>query len=167
MDLKPIVIGALLFGLTCCISTTSISQEIQRSSINSSGSSVSSNNLYLSQSIGQSSVVGTKSSDQTAIRQGFQQPVTLSNGKVSKNIQLTIYPNPNHGTFYLTTNLERNEEYKFIIYDLNGKLITSGDGVGGIENKIELHDTTQAGSYYLTLTTEEGLSGQAKIIVTH
>ena len=167
MVLKPFAMSVLLFGFTCCISKVSIGQEIQRSSINSAGSSSSSNNLYLSQSIGQPSVVGSLSTDKTLVRQGFQQPVLLSNGKVSKNIQLTIYPNPNHGTFYLSTNLGRNEAYHFIIYDLNGKLITSGDGIGGIENKVELNDATQSGSYYLNLTTEEGLSGQAKIIVTH
>ncbi len=158
---------SFLFVAAFFSSKDSFAQEIKRSSINSAGNTTSNSGIYLSQSIGQSSVYQKKSNDKTELRQGFQQPIVLRGENDSKTIQLLIYPNPNNGSFHLNTDLSRNSAFSFVIYDQNGKLLTDGNGVGGVEQLVTLPNQTESGNYHLHIFTPDGLSGNTKIIVTH
>jgi len=142
-------------------------QEIKRSSINSAGNTSSNSGVYLSQTIGQSSVHQKATKDGVELRQGFQQPITLKGKNDSKTIQLLIYPNPNNGSFYLNTDLGRNSSFSFVIYDQNGKLMTEGNGIGGVEQLITMPNEPESGGYHLHLYTLDGMTGNTKIIVTH
>ena len=142
-------------------------QSIKRSTLSSTGNTVTTGNIYLSSSTGQSSITGTKTSSDSKIQQGFQQPLQLTNGSVSKRIDLQIYPNPNTGSFYLNTSLPEDTEYSFILFDMNGKQITEGSALSGTRKLVELPNEAESGTYHIHILTTEKLAGSTKIIVTH
>lgn len=158
---------SLLIIVVFFSSRDSFAQEIKRSSINSAGNTTSNSGIHLSQTIGQPSVFQKTSNEETELRQGFQQAIVLKGKNDSKTIHLVIYPNPNNGSFQLNTDLPRDYIFSFVIYDQNGKLLTDGNGVGGVEQLVTLPNQTESGNYHLHIFTLDGLTGNTKIIVTH
>ncbi|MDA3891460.1 MAG: T9SS type A sorting domain-containing protein [Salinivirgaceae bacterium] len=95
---------AILFCLFICTSSGLFAQKIIRQSINPFGSSFSNSDISISQTAGQSSIVGNSFlGDGKAIRQGFQQPKISTRTLYHSELELTIsvYPNPFQETFYL------------------------------------------------------------------
>lgn len=62
----------------CFIPFIGYTQKISRSNLNCFGQSVSQNNILLSQSFGQSSIIGLSKNESISLRQVFQQPFDLS-----------------------------------------------------------------------------------------
>jgi hypothetical protein len=90
----------LFFSINCGL----FAQKIIRQSINPFGNSFSDSEINISQTAGQSSIVGTGVLDDgKIIRQGFQQPVVSTKVIYHSNIELTLnaYPNPFQETFFL------------------------------------------------------------------
>lgn len=109
-------------------------QNIQKSSLGMSGTSkefVSNNtDYYISQSIGQKSLIGTY----TNLRQGFQQPYI--NAKiVASELQVTIYPNPTDQMINISLGDTEKSVLFLTLYDTYGKLI--------INKKIDYSSSTQ------------------------
>lgn len=156
-------VSAFFLFFSCQLSA----QSIKRSTLSSTGSTITTENVYLSSSTGQSSITGTQTSSDSKIHQGFQQPLQLTNGSVSKLIDLEIYPNPNTGSFYLNTSLPEDTDYSFVLFDMNGKQVTEGSAISGNRKLVELPNGAESGTYHIHILTTEKLAGSTKIIVTH
>ncbi|WP_323788770.1 T9SS type A sorting domain-containing protein [Psychroserpens sp.] len=128
--MKQIII---VFTLLCCVHIVQAqnNQEyrIIRSNLGSSGSSqtvtTTKGVFTISQSIGQSSVIGTHYNNGYYIRQGYQQP--LDNLKTVKdsnhNLIATVHPNPfNQDVTIVFSNTIKND-VSISTFDINGKLI--------------------------------------------
>lgn len=102
---------------------------MQRATIGNSGSSIeitnSENTYYISQSIGQSSIIGTLINGKYAIRQGFQQPPIRIEVILDSNSTLnaSVFPNPIE-TFITVRFLEELKLLiNVVIYDIAGRVI--------------------------------------------
>ena len=142
------------------------SQEIKRSSINALGNSTSTNNIGLSQSAGQAGVTPTATSNSITLRQGFQQPLILVSEDQTREIQITVFPNPNDGQFSFLTNLDGQEQFSYQLSDAAGRIIRKDKGTGGQRIEVQLESSLQSGSYTLYITTEKKWTGNTTIIIT-
>jgi len=102
------------------------SQSIMRSNVGSAGSSrvVYSDNAtyFVSQSIGQASVIGTSN----LIRQGFQQPSALfviQKSATRNDYLASVYPNPFSQSIRVAFAREVSKDITIGIHDLSGKII--------------------------------------------
>ncbi len=138
-------------------------QSIQRQTLSSAGNTLEKNQLYLSQSIGQPSLVGNGINQTTIVRQGFQQPIDIS-GFSQESIEIVIYPNPSHLVCYYKTNLPRNSQFKMTLLDASGRKIVEQSVHNEIENSLELPKEIQGGLYHMKIETTH-LSGTAKLII--
>ncbi|WP_298495888.1 T9SS type A sorting domain-containing protein [uncultured Algibacter sp.] len=84
---------------------------------------------------------------------------SLSNSKIVKQDEISIYPNPNKGTF--NVKLTHGEEVQYRIYSINGLEIQKGNFI----SSKEIHfDNNQTGIYILQLRGSQGVSTH-KIVV--
>ena len=122
---KTITFIALLLGINSCI----YGQSIIRSNVGSGGSShkvvQQGKTYFISQSIGQASVIGTSSVNGHTIRQGFQQPPhQLVAGKpLAENLAVSVYPNPFSQTVKIAFANGIDEEVSLVMFDINGRII--------------------------------------------
>lgn len=110
-------------------------QLLIRYNINSIGQSVKSNNIYLSQSIGQSSIIGITQNSEIQLRQGFQQPFQY-NYIINKNgddLNFRIYPNPNNGEFNIEPLFISRISYSISIYNQLGQLVKVENDIIGFK----------------------------------
>jgi hypothetical protein len=114
-------------GLCLACTLSSFSQQIkpQRSTLGSAGSSSKSGgNVYILQSIGQTSAIGSFNSHNKVIRQGFIQPIE-SKRRIApkKELQIEIFPNPviSGITLRILENIDESPTVQFI--DINGRVV--------------------------------------------
>ncbi len=104
-------------------------QNLQRSSLGTSGAStkisVSNNNYYVSQSVGQNSVIGTLVNGDNAIRQGYQQPPISVKVLADSNstLEASVFPNPVDTFITIQFSEVLKNPINVVIYDISGKLI--------------------------------------------
>jgi len=162
MKTKVAFLSLILF-----ISASLVGQTLTRQVISSIGSSTNATGNYVSHTIGQPTPPTSTTTNDVALRQGFEQPPKIK--IIKKNDQmlnLSINPNPNHGAFQLTVDTkEANETYTFEIYDLQGKLMQTGTGIGRTQRFIELPSGTARSVYLIKVTTTKGDTGDGKVIV--
>jgi len=115
-----------LFGF---LSITVEAQNLQRSSLGSSGSATtitnSDNTYYISQSVGQSSVTGTLTNGENVIRQGYQQPpirVEIITDSYS-DLNASVFPNPVNTFITVQFSEEIKKPINVLIHDILGKVI--------------------------------------------
>lgn len=140
-------------------------QEIRRSSLNSFGTVVFSNSVYLSQTVGQSSLNAQFITEGISLRQGFQQPISSFIGSLN-NVNGFIYPNPNQGRFSIEVDLPDKETYSLYFMDINGKVILKTSGNSDQSKEIDFPLNTAPGIYFYQLITEKGNFASDKIIIT-
>ncbi len=105
------------------------SQGIQRSTLSAAGSSVRVNNgstsYFISQSIGQSSVIGTYSNNGHTILQGFQQPIYALKGKGvhPHRLNATAFPNPVENVLKIRIAERSKENVKVLLIDNTGRVV--------------------------------------------
>jgi hypothetical protein len=114
----------LLFILALFLFTTSIYAQLHHQSIGALGSSQVRGNYSISQTVGQSSVIGTSVLTTTSISQGYQQPMfnNYTVQSVSNSERIKFYPNP----FSTQLNFELQSEYdhiQIIIIDIRGRTV--------------------------------------------
>jgi hypothetical protein len=115
-----------LIGLCLALAFPSFSQKIkpQRSTLGSAGSSGTNGKVYILQSIGQPSAIGSFNSRNKVIRQGFVQPLEAGR-KIAPNkeLQIEIYPNPVEAgiTLRILENIDEPPTVQFI--DINGRVV--------------------------------------------
>ena len=102
-------------------------QNIQRNSLGISGDAtkvtVGENTYYVSQSIGQSSVIGTFTNNSNTILQGFQQPPIQIKNNLNKNnsLNVVVYPNPINTYVTILFNELSNTVVNTVLYDVTGR----------------------------------------------
>jgi hypothetical protein len=94
--------------------------------------SVSNNKSYeIQQSIGQSSIIGTKQITETNVQQGFltnTKSFTVNNSNtdiIDESLELVISPNPFIDHIKIKFSKETKHDIHLIIYDTNGKVFFS------------------------------------------
>lgn len=133
---------------------------IKSSSLGSGGSSqsiVTTNGTYkVSQSIGQSSVIGTHNSDGYYLRQGYQQPV--DNVKVFKELdyqlEAKVYPNPFINEIKIEFSTKISKGISISILDINGRIIHSQIFLPTQELEFQINDVAN-GTYFLKVISGE------------
>lgn len=113
-------------------SETEMSYSIIRSNLGISGSSntITTNNgrYIVSQSIGQSSVIGTYINEGYTIRQGYQQPaisIDIIPLPSDNKLNAAIYPNPFQQIVTISFSELMTDDVSIIVFDINGRLILS------------------------------------------
>ena len=85
----------------------------------------------LSETVAELAAVTTLTSANNFLTQGFQQPSSdFSTGVepiISKGISLRVFPNPSEGIFNLVIQSDADEPTQFIVYDMLGRKIISGE----------------------------------------
>ena len=120
---------ALILTILYCIPNV-YSQSIVRSTVGISGSSqtIFFNNkpYFVSQSIGQSGVIGTSTINGYTIRQGFQQPphsFEISQPYEESDLKAAIYPNPFQQSIQIFFKDEIKNDISVIMHDMSGRII--------------------------------------------
>jgi len=151
----------LFITLMCFVSlTTTIgAQNIQRSSLGSSGDTteviVGENTYYVSQSVGQNSVIGTFSKNNYTIRQGFQQPPIKVEiiSDLNNTINAVVYPNPVDTNVTVLFNEVLKTPIDILLYDILGKIVIDKSQNPTKSFTIDL-SFLASGVYLLNLTSE-------------
>lgn len=86
--------------------------------------------------------------------------------KENKQLELQCYPNPNHGKFELTAN-EIKSNAKFVLNDLNGKQILTGNLAANQHSVKFVFDFTEVakGAYLLTIENADVNVAPIKLII--
>jgi hypothetical protein len=140
-------------------------QIITRSVISSFGNSASNSSFYLSQTIGQPSGFSAFENGETIVNQGFEQAYLFLDAAEKNQFNFTIYPNPNKGSFTVTSDLNRGEIFEILIYDLLGKPIFSEYGEAGTPLHIDISDLLASGAYAVRIVAANGFSFSTRLII--
>lgn len=128
------------------------------SNLGSSGSSktlqTSNGNYKVSQSIGQSSVIGTHYSNGYYLRQGYQQPLTKPKSveDYSFDLKAKIFPNPFENALIITFNSPILKDISVIIFDINSKIIFNREFLPAQRLELQIDDVAN-GTYFLRVTS--------------
>jgi hypothetical protein len=149
-----------------CFLTSSLvfSQNVQRSSLGSSGDTkevvIKNKHYYISQSVGQSSVIGTFTNGSKTIRQGFQQPLIKVEyiSSLDNHLNASVYPNPVSTYVTILFNETLKTSTDILIYDTTGKLVYNKSQEPTDSFKVDM-SYLASGVYLLNLT-----SGNKKFI---
>lgn len=125
-------------------------QHIQRSSMNAFGSVMTQPGLKLSQSVGQSSIVGTSSKPQSFLQQGFQQSGLLADRSDASH-EFTIYPNPTAGKIQFLTTIKRNTDVSYKVINSLGAICQEGNFTLHPDKKLQLNHDLKTGTYILQI----------------
>lgn len=137
------------------------SYRIVRSNIGAAGSSkvikTAKGNYTVSQSIGQSSVVGTHHNNGYYLRQGYQQPsdkIKIIKEFSSSQLKAIIYPNPFEKSVLISFNEAIESEISVLVFDISGKMIYS-QKFGALQSiELNLDDISQ-GTYLLKVLSTD------------
>ena len=161
----------ILFFLSVNISQ---GQYLKMATISSWGGTSSSGN-YMSQVVGQSSVIaGTESKQGTVFRQGFKQPFgfqkTIANTNTlpfySEEIPWSVETFPNPFLDHLTVRFDRPTTYPVVlqVYDIQGQVVWQGDYSEKIkEIKLEKFQDMKIGKYILKVYQKDKVINQSLI----
>jgi hypothetical protein len=154
-----------IFPLLVFITSFSFGQiHVQRSSINSFGKVIKKENLRLSQSAGQSSVIGYLESKKSGVRQGFQQPI--SNTQIQNTITVNLYPNPNNGQFTLQSDKSIEGPITIELMDSQGRICYNSTYPSGRVFSIKILQRLENGLYSLKVSNNRLLTTTKLVIHT-
>ena len=152
----------LLLFILLAAGSTSYSQQIVRSSLSCFGNAVTESGILFRQTVGQPSSTQVVSNNGVVLRQGFQQPVSLNVGVVSKECTLYMSPNPTMDF----TSLEYAEEigeHTISVFDMTGKLHVR---VTTSENNYKMDvRKLQSGVYLVNVVSKSGYHCNQKLII--
>lgn len=96
---------------------------------------------------------------------GGTEPDTLKSEAPSP--KTTVYPNPATAYFYVTTTVDEEMDYHFVVYDLTGRKLIDETVNGSNRPQFEITtDALSAGTYFLNITTPDGkISDTHRIII--
>ena len=151
--------------LITLISLTASSQRLMSSVISSFGGSTSSSGLYLSQTAGQEGRIDAANSGSLNLQQGFEKHffLKLGHGNQLQKIELSLYPNPNQGNFYLSSNQTEFNAYSVGVYNTFGKLIYEAQLSYLNSSEITL-PFIASGTYLVRVSSPDGRIGNSKFI---
>lgn len=154
--------GAISAQEKATSSSKSETPRIIRSSLGMSGSTnniVTKKGTYnVSQSLGQSSVIGTSFNNGYYLRQGYQQPlnkISVIQGFDSNNDLIAkIYPNPFEQSVSISFSETVKEDLNVTVFDVRGKRVYSKIFIPS--QLIQLHlESISSGAYLLKATSND------------
>lgn len=137
-------------------------------STNSAGGDASGSGGTVAYSVGQ--IDYTSNSDASGtVSQGVQQAYeifTLSTKEIEINMDLSVYPNPTTDNLTLQINDYNNEKWSYEFYDMQGKLVNSGQI---IQEQTQVNTANlPAATYFIHVVNQEKKKVQSfKIVKTH
>ena len=141
----------LLLGFLLSFSSL-YSQELHHQMLSAQGSSTTlSNGVFVSQTIGQQSVIGNYTPDGFSYGQGFQQSVWskyIKQNDVLSSITTTTYPNPFISTINFQFSQPIKETITVSLFDIRGRLIYSADKIA-TDNILTVEFSNLSSSNYL------------------
>lgn len=150
-----------LLCFLCVLFSVSLSaQEIQRATLGMSGSSSSikqgNTTLYVSETIGQQSAIGTFSNGTLTIRQGFQQPPVLiiKVPQGANPLNAVVFPNPVVTSVTVGFNEEVTGTILTKLFDIQGKLVISQQFDNTQNFQIDMSHLS-TGTYLLKITNNQ------------
>ncbi|MBL0683538.1 T9SS type A sorting domain-containing protein [Aquimarina mytili] len=130
-----------------------------RSSLGVGGSSnivtTNAGNYSISQSIGQSSVIGTYSKNGYTLRQGFQQPFISAKIITTPNessLNAILYPNPFQQSINISFDQPITNQIDIVLFDIMGRTIRSQKKSATQLLTISLDDISK-GAYFLSVSS--------------
>lgn len=149
--------------LSLVVQSNLSAQQISRSSISSSGMTEMKGGIVIQQSVGQPALVNHVNVDGTGLRQGFQQPIYFI--EEQNDLNVTLYPNPNHGEFSFIVEESSEIKLQFQLFDQQGKLIIQGKTDANVLTPISIQNPTP-GMYHLKVNSDTKVSS-FKVNVIH
>ncbi len=130
--MKKLVFIILIFSIAFSIEAQNTKgYAVIRSNLGTSGSSkviTTKNGKYsISQSVGQSSVIGTYTSNGYTLRQGYQQPLNkikvVNETFKNNNLAATVHPNPFEQSVFVSFTEAIEQDILVSVFDVSGKQI--------------------------------------------
>ena len=119
----------LFLALGCCLSVFSQNPLHHQMQSSQGTSKVLSNGTYVSQTIGQQSVIGNCTKNGVTYGQGFQQSVWSKyiQSSVANSITTVTYPNPFISTIHFQFSQPIKETISVALFDIRGRLVYTED----------------------------------------
>ena len=143
-------------------------QSTERQVVATTGASVSSANLRVSYTVGQTVTV-TANSGNIIVTQGFQQPdeeLTVGVDESESDLSINVYPNPVSDNLVLEMNATHEHTVNTTVYDMLGKhtgIAVSNMKVNGILKQRLNVSALSAGSYIISFTDAKNTLGTVRI----
>jgi hypothetical protein len=134
-------------------------------STNASGGDASGSGGSVAYSVGQVAYTSTTNSS-GSVSQGVQQTYEISDVGIKEtemNISLVVFPNPTTDNLTLEISDYNNEELKYQLYDMQGKLLKAADIVAK-ETQINMLQFSKA-TYFINILDEENRKVQSFKII--
>lgn len=157
----------LIFSIAFFIGAFSLTaQSLIRQSLSCLGSSYSTDGVLLRQTIGQPSNTFTFNGEGISLRQGFQQPLNLTEIKLDNEliVDLRIYPNPFTDYFNILI-IGNYSDYQLEITDITGRITKTITILNNYEQQI-ICNTWKPGMYFVNVLNKEKITTSFKIIKT-
>ena len=150
----------LLFIVQECSAQNNTQYRIISSNMGSSGSSktiqTEKGNYKVSQSIGQSSVIGTHYRNGYHVRQGYQQPLSAVKTKKPEgydfNLKAKVFPNPFENAIIITFSNPILKNVSVLIFDINSKIIHAQEFLPAQRLELQINDIA-TGTYFLRVSS--------------
>jgi hypothetical protein len=155
----------LLLSLLLCFSSL-YSQDLHHQMLSSQGDSKHlSNGMYVSQTIGQQSVIGNYTRDGKTYGQGYQQSVWSKyiQSTVNNPITTVTYPNPFVSTINFQFSQPIKERIKMELFDVRGRLIFQTEQMP-TDNLLTVALPNLASSNYLVKLTASNYTYYTQIL---
>ena len=151
--MKKLLLILLCFPL---LTLAQSSPNLLRSTISNSGSSTQTEDNYVvQQSVGQSSPIGLKETNEHTVRQGFIQPAQLKRMLAASNsadLFISIYPNPTTDKITIAFEELVTGKVNLSVYDQMGKLVMEENREGQAELSYSLANLS-IGNYFVKVNT--------------
>jgi hypothetical protein len=129
--------------------------QLRRHTVGMAGASIdlhTERKWHIQSTTGQGGVIGTTSDQGLTLRQGFIQPIReFSATKVSRELDVIIYPNPSTGIFNIQISSEQDAQIE--VLDLSGRQLFNTLYKPGKNNMIDLEAFT-SGVYLIKISAE-------------
>jgi hypothetical protein len=139
-------------------------QSLQRETISSTGTSVTSEGSVIRQTIGQPYNTGTNYNNSISFRPGFQQPV-FKMELISSDLDLLVFPNP--AVYFVTIKSPVPlVNVLLTVTDASGKLLLSEKIPELLSHQVNC-EAWSNGVYFFNITDDKARSYSAKLIISH
>lgn len=151
--------------LVLLFSNKSYAQEINSTVLSSAGKAITSADITLSYTVGES-IATVKTNSNGTLIQGFEQPkldtISVSVAENNLSYPIKIYPNPTIGPVNIEIETTQNIDWVVSIYNIQSKLMASYPIILG-HNSISIHQLPTA-SYILIISNKNGTKLSSHII---
>jgi hypothetical protein len=146
--------------------STLYSQDLHHQALSSQGASKElPNGMYVSQTIGQQSVIGNYTKDGKTYGQGYQQSIWSQyiQSTVNNPIRTVVYPNPFVSTINFQFSQPIKERIKMELFDVRGRLIFQTEQIPS-NNLLTVALPNLASSNYLVKLTASNYTYYTQIL---